>query len=253
MEFTLEQLRAIARNAEGDEGDRWISELPDGTEFSFKVSELADYCGRLHAALIGRELNPTEFCLNGKRVPMAHLASAIPAIPPPEPWPEVGIAAPFDAAIQEAVLRPFRPIADPPLKIEFESDMDKIAGQIIGTSEIQGTIYGVADDQLRRRVMEHGDIGPIPAIPPPNEWPEAGDPMSREMNEEIRRAVAEHAAKWARGNMAQEAAVTELSDSGPQRPHESLVWAIMFASTGGPQRADNMLEMWRSRWPEDGE
>ena len=42
----------------------------------------------------------------------------------------------------------------------------------------------------------------------------------------------------------------------PQRPHESLVWAIFYATASGATEdpfgcADRDLETWRSRWPED--
>lgn len=35
----------------------------------------------------------------------------------------------------------------------------------------------------------------------------------------------------------------------PQRPHESLVWAMFYAEHSWEQ-ADAMLESWRTRWPE---
>ena len=44
-----------------------------------------------------------------------------------------------------------------------------------------------------------------------------------------------------------------LFESGPQRPHESLVWAILRTASGGPHIADQLLDEWRRRWPEDRE
>lgn len=45
--------------------------------------------------------------------------------------------------------------------------------------------------------------------------------------------------------------VTELIDSGPQRPHESLVWAIFYSHPDVDVHGANcMLAEWHRRWPE---
>lgn len=60
--------------------------------------------------------------------------------------------------------------------------------------------------------------------------------------------------------MAPESPATELFDSGPQRPHESLVWAIYHSAYTGDMDermarkfADHDLAAWRHRWPEESE
>ena len=50
---------------------------------------------------------------------------------------------------------------------------------------------------------------------------------------------------------------TDEAKAKPQRPHDSLVWAILFAGysasegRGTAVLADEALKYWRERWPED--
>lgn len=58
-----------------------------------------------------------------------------------------------------------------------------------------------------------------------------------------------------------------LVEVGPQRPHESLVWAMFYQCAvslksspfgyaglhGSASDADQMLEIWKKRWPEEEE
>lgn len=180
-------------------------------------------------------------------------APAIPPLEPPHFGPEgtaLGGCSVADA--QEA----FKAVASTGMSAAELADHLRPTGP----SEIHGTIYWKADDELRRRVMDavinhsHND-GKVSS--------EIRLTVPGYVDHAMLRRLADAAAETF---SPAEGGVTELFDSGPQRPHESLIWALFFcearrevaerrqgsASTAqADQIADLFLGLWRARWPEE--
>lgn len=181
----------------------------------------------------------------------------------------------------EAILR------EPANAAPSRKDLARTALAHLRSARERETLLFRATDEINRLwdvIHERNLTGDIPATPPPEPWPEAGaveKPISEVETEFYRdgERVAMHGDDLDAKRMIREGGpfdgsfevktesdmeslcgVTELFDSGPQRPHESLVWAFYHSvHVGGavidsPHArllADRDLDEWRRRWPEE--
>lgn len=219
MNFTEKQLIGIARNARDDEHNQWLGTDADDDSFHFKISDLADYALRCaRRAGIPSDPPPGPW-IDGSVRP--DCGTEIPAIPPPEAWPEV-------------------PIEDVPTNFyRGGKAAETVAGLTHRLPEEEEAKRLVDELTKRWNDMAHGH----------HSAPQA--PCALPTFEEIMAEPVE----------------AVLDTSRPQRPHESLVWAILLAAqvpmalthiheidvAALVENLDALLDIWRARWPEGSE